>query len=153
MSSSITIGRLAALAEVNVETVRYYQRRGLLPEPCRALGQVRRYGADELSRLRFIRRAQAMGFTLAEVGQLLTLTTNQGCSATRELAAAKLNEIERRMAEMAALREELVTWIGACDANDQATCCPTLEHLGEVPHKDACSAVGLIGIEPHKPRS
>lgn len=140
MSSAITIGRLAALAEVNVETVRYYQRRGLLPEPRRPLGQVRRYGDGELGRLRFIRRAQAMGFTLAEVGQLLTLTTSQACSATRSLAAAKLGDIERRMAEMAALREELVTWIGACDANQEDACCPTLEHLGEAPHKGAACA-------------
>lgn len=137
MSSSITIGRLAALAEVGVETVRYYQRRGLLPEPRRPLGQVRRYGDDELGRLRFIRRAQAMGFTLAEVGQLLTLTTNQACSATRALVAAKLGDIESRMDELAALREELVTWIGACDVNPQDAGCPTLEHLGEAPHKEA----------------
>lgn len=137
MSSAITIGRLAALAEVNVETVRYYQRRGLLPEPRRLLGQVRRYGDDELGRLRFIRRAQAMGFTLAEVGQLLTLTTNRACSATRALAAAKLGDIERRMAELTTLREDLVTWIGACDANHEDACCPTLEHLGEAPQKVA----------------
>lgn len=129
MSTSITIGRLATLAEVGVETVRYYQRRGLLPEPRRPLGQVRRYGDEELGRLRFIRRAQAMGFTLSEVGQLLTLTSGQACSATRSLAATKLCDVERRMAELAALREELVTWIGACDANPQKACCPTLEHL------------------------
>lgn len=132
MPSSITIGRLAALAQVNVETVRYYQRRGLLPLPHRPQGQCRRYGDHELGRLRFIRHAQAMGFTLAEVGQLLTLTTNQACSATRALAAVKLADIERRMSELATLRGELVTWIGACDANHQAGC-PTLAHLAEAP--------------------
>jgi MerR family mercuric resistance operon transcriptional regulator len=139
MTSAFTIGRLAALADVNVETVRYYQRRGLLPEPRRPPGQVRHYGDVELGRLRFIRRAQAMGFTLAEVGQMLTLTTSQACSATRSLAAAKLREIERRMAELGALREELVTWIGACDANHRDTSCPTLDHLGAGPRKDAPS--------------
>lgn len=118
----------------------------LLPAPRftagtkRPLGQVRRYGEDELGRLRFIRRAQGMGFTLAEVAQLLTLTTNQACSATRALAAAKLGDIERRMAELVALRGELVIWIGACDANHEEACCPTLERLGEAPDEGGSGA-------------
>lgn len=127
----MTIGRLAALVEVNVETVRYYQRRGLLPEPTRGHGQARRYGDPELQSLRFIRRAQAMGFTLREIDRLLDMRKLPACPATRALAAARLEAIERRMAELAAFRAELRQWIAACDGNPSNDCCPGLDRLGE----------------------
>jgi len=129
MSTSLSIGSLAKAAGVNVETVRYYQRRGLLPEPRRALGGIRRYGAADAERLHFIKRAQSVGFTLAEVLTLLRLRTNVCCSETRSLAVAKVRMIEHRCEELQQLRAELVRWIADCDANVAEVTCPVIEHL------------------------
>lgn len=83
MATELTIGKLADAAGVNVETIRYYQRRGLLDEPAKPLGGHRRYPVDMVKRLRFIKRAQALGFTLSEVGGLLTLDESCACAETR----------------------------------------------------------------------
>jgi MerR family transcriptional regulator, mercuric resistance operon regulatory protein len=101
----MTIGRLAAAAGVHVETIRYYQRRGLLPEPKRPAGGVRRYGEDAAARLRFIKRAQDIGFTLDEVAELLKL--ERGCRDAHDLAAAKLVGVERRLADLKRIRKTL----------------------------------------------
>jgi MerR family mercuric resistance operon transcriptional regulator len=86
MSEMLTIGRLARAAGMNVETIRYYQRRGLLPEPARPLGGQRHYGPAAAMRLRFVKRAQQLGFTLDEVKELLLLEDGQACTPTRMLA-------------------------------------------------------------------
>jgi MerR family mercuric resistance operon transcriptional regulator len=86
VSESITIGALAKAANVHVETVRYYQRRGLLREPARPLNSIRRYGVADVSRLRFIKHAQQSGFTLDEVRALLRLSGRPACGASRTLA-------------------------------------------------------------------
>lgn len=125
-----TIAGLAGAAGVNVETVRYYQRRGLMPEPARPLGGVRHYGSSEVARLRFIKRAQGVGFTLAEIETLLRLRARQSCRATRELAAAKLEDMDARIRELRALRKELAVWMADCDANLEETACPVIERLG-----------------------
>jgi MerR family mercuric resistance operon transcriptional regulator len=124
-----TIGGLAKAAAVNVETVRYYQRRGLLSEPARSLGAIRRYGAADVDRLRFIRRAQAVGFTLTEIATLLNLRSRVCCSATRALAATKVAVIDERVNELMQLRAELSHWIADCDANASDASCPVIEHL------------------------
>ena len=129
MPTSLTIGSLAKAVAVNVETVRYYQRRGLLPEPSRALGGIRRYSASDVERLKFIKRAQAVGFTLAEIMALLKLRANGCCSATRTLAAAKLQMINDRCNALQQLRTELARWIADCDANIADVTCPVIEHL------------------------
>lgn len=129
MPTPYTIGGLAKAAAVNVETVRYYQRRGLLTEPARPLGAVRRYGAADVDRLRFIRRAQAVGFTLAEITTLLSLRSRICCDATRALAAAKVAVIDERLNELTQLRSELSHWIADCDANTIDASCPVIEHL------------------------
>lgn len=129
MSTSFSIGSLAKAAGVNVESVRYYQRRGLLPEPSRALGSIRHYGVADVERLRFIKRAQAVGFTLAEILTLLMLRANVCCSATRSLAVTKVQMIEHRCEELQQLRAELVRWIADCDANRADVTCPVIEHL------------------------
>lgn len=98
MATELTIGKLADAAGVNVETIRYYQRRGLLDEPAKPLGGHRRYPVDMVKRLRFIKRAQALGFTLSEVGGLLTLDESCACAETRARAARKLALIEQKMA-------------------------------------------------------
>src|SRR5262247_1928849 len=95
MAQELTIGRLARAAEVSVETIRYYQRRGLLEEPAKPVGGQRRYASDAVRRLRFIRRAQRLGFTLQEVKELLLLEDGQSCRKTRLLAEEKLAIIDQ----------------------------------------------------------
>ncbi len=129
MGQTLTIGRLARAASVNVETVRYYQRRGLLPQPDRPVASVRRYEIGDLDRLRFIRRAQAVGFTLAEIESLLRLRERISCRATRALAREKLATVETRLRELQRLRHELKAWIAGCDQNVDDQCCPTLDAL------------------------
>jgi len=119
---------LAKAANVNVETVRYYQRRGLLREPARPLNGIRRYGVAEVSRLRFIKHAQQSGFTLDEVQALLRLSGRPACGASRTLAATKLAAIEEKMRMLSRLRRELRAWVAACDANSGDNC-PALEKL------------------------
>ena len=96
-SATYTISRLAQAADVHVETVRYYQRRGLLPAPEKAAGSIRRYSEDEVQRLRFIKRAQGIGFSLDEASLLLRMRDNVSCGQARALAKAKILEIEERI--------------------------------------------------------
>lgn len=130
MPQSYTIARLAAAASVHIETVRYYQRRGLVPEPPRPLDGVRRYTETDAERLRYIKRAQAMGFTLREIESLLKLRTRRSCRATRELAATKLRIIDARIRELRHLRKELAGLVADCDANAEDSTCPAIERLG-----------------------
>ena len=127
----LTIGQLAAAAGVHVETVRYYQRESLVPTPRRAYGSIRRYGADDVRRLRFIKRAQVLGFTLSEVGGLLHLDAACACADTRALAARKLALIERRMADLAAMQKVLVGLVQQCDAGNDGTHCPIIDVLAK----------------------
>jgi MerR family transcriptional regulator, mercuric resistance operon regulatory protein len=127
---SLTIARLAHAAAVTVETVRYYQRRGLIPQPQRPLGGVRHYTDADAEQLRFIKRAQAMGFTLEEVKGLLTLRTQRSCNATRALAVRKVQLIDANIRELRQLRNELTRLVAACDANADNSCCPVIERLG-----------------------
>lgn len=129
MTSELTIGKLAESAGVNIETIRYYQRRGLLVEPIKPLGSHRRYSADEAKRVRFIKRAQALGFTLDEVGALLTLDAGCACNETRRLAVRKLGLIEQKMADLAAMRQALGSLVQQCDAGDGHTTCPIIDVL------------------------
>jgi MerR family transcriptional regulator, mercuric resistance operon regulatory protein len=126
---SYTIGSLAAAAGVHVETVRYYQRRGLVSEPRRAQGRVRRYTDADAESLRFIKRAQAVGFTLLEIQALLALRTRKSCRATRALAATKLQFVKARLRDLQRLKKELTQWISACDSNSEDSSCPAIERL------------------------
>ncbi|MFL6602530.1 MAG: MerR family transcriptional regulator [Steroidobacteraceae bacterium] len=128
MPESLTIGGLAESAGVHVETVRYYQRRGLLREPARPLNGIRRYDKGDVSRLRFIKHAQQSGFTLQEIQVLLALSGRPACKESRTLAAKKLEAIEEKMRILMRLRRELRTWVAACDANTGDSC-PALEKL------------------------
>jgi MerR family mercuric resistance operon transcriptional regulator len=129
MSVDLTIGKLAEAAGVNVETIRYYQRRGLLDEPHKPPGGHRRYSAEQAKRLRFIKRAQALGFTLGEVGMLLTLDSAFGCSDTRLLVARKLELIERKMADLTAMHQALVQLVSQCDVGESTKPCPIIDVL------------------------
>ena len=121
----MTIARLGAAAGVGVETVRYYQRRGLLEVPASA-GAVRRYGPEDVRRLRFIRRAQAAGFTLEEIGELLALDRTDDRARVRELAGARLEALDARIAELEASRAALERLRATCAAGSKGPC-PILE--------------------------
>jgi MerR family mercuric resistance operon transcriptional regulator len=126
---SYTIGALASAAGVHVETVRYYQRRRLMTVPPSGSGRVRRYSADALERLQFIRRAQAMGFTLAEIATLLSLRQSGSCGKTRALATEKLAAVEARMRDLRKLRSELRAWLALCEKNPEQAPCPVMQKL------------------------
>jgi len=123
--NSDTIGGLARAAGVGVETVRYYQRRGLLPEPARPPGEVRRYGDKDLKRLRFIRSAQAAGFTLNEIKELLDLDSSDDRARARELAGARVAAIDEKIAELKEARDALAGLASAC-AKKRGGACPIL---------------------------
>lgn len=130
MSADLTIGKLADAAGVNIETIRYYQRRGLLDEPAKPLGGHRRYPAGEAKRVRFIKRAQALGFTLEEIGGLLKLDEAHACAETRELASHKLQTIETKLADLVAMRKALTALLCQCDAGAMKGNCPIIHALG-----------------------
>ena len=121
----LTIAKLAGAGGVGVETIRYYQRRGLLPEPPRA-GAVRRYGAEALRRLLFIRRAQAAGFTLDEIAELLALDSSGDRTRVRVLAGERLAALESKIAELEAARAALTRLSRACAAGEEGPC-PIIE--------------------------
>jgi len=127
--SQMTIGALARAAGVHVETIRYYQRRGLLSAPPRPARGVRRYGGEAVARLQFIKRAQELGFSLAETGRLLTLQEGQSCDAARALAAEKLTAVDDRLADLARMRAVLTELIDRCDASACNVSCPVIETL------------------------
>lgn len=127
--AELTIGRLADEAGVNVETIRYYQRRGLMAEPDKPASGHRRYAGDAARRVRFIKRAQALGFTLEEIVGLLELDAAHACAETRELAAQKLGVIENKVADLNAMRKALKTLVRQCDIGSDAGACPIIHAL------------------------
>jgi MerR family mercuric resistance operon transcriptional regulator len=121
-----TIGGLAQAAGVGVETVRYYQRRGLLPEPPRPPGEVRRYSEEDLKRLRFIRSAQAAGFTLSEIGELLELSASDDRARARELAQGRVAALDDKIEELRQARDALSGLATEC-AEKRGGPCPILK--------------------------
>ena len=128
--NALTISRLAASAGVHIETVRYYQRRGLLEAPARPPSGVRRYGPSEVARLQFIRRAQAMGFSLDEVAGLLKVEGQRACEQTRLLTEHKLAEVRQRLVALRHLESDLEHMVGDCHRAAAGEGCPTLDLLG-----------------------
>lgn len=127
--TELTIGRLADEAGVNVETIRYYQRRGLMPEPDKPVTGHRRYAADAVKRVHFIKRAQALGFTLEEISGLLELDEAHACAETRELASHKLEVIESKLADLNAIRLALKALLRQCDTGAAKGACPIIHAL------------------------
>lgn len=117
----MTIGKLAAAGGVGVETVRFYQRRGLLSEPERN-GGVRRYDEADLSRLRFIRSAQAGGFTLAEIAELLALDATEERARARELANKRIKEIDDKIVALKSARRSLRRLADDCAEGGEGRC-------------------------------
>ena len=132
----IGIGALAKRAGVGIDTVRYYERNGLLAPKVRLASGYRRYGDVELARLRFIRRAQALGFSLKEVQELLALSSRRDVARVKRAAQQKLADVENRIAELERIRDGLATLIAACPGHGRTADCPILNALGgEIPHE------------------
>lgn len=127
-AEKLTIGRIARAAGVNIETVRYYQRRGLVGVPAKRARGFRYYAAETAGRVRFIKRAQALGMSLEEVQRLLRLDKKGACQETRALAAAKLALVEEKLSDLAKLRDALQVLVAACD-QPHGTRCPIIEQL------------------------
>ena len=123
------IGQLAQAAGVHVETIRYYQQLGLMPRPARTHGAVRRYGEEAASRLRFIKRAQALGFSLEEVRLLLELSAGEHCAETRTLAKRKLELVETKLGDLRRLQDALRKLVRACGSGRAGRGCPIIENL------------------------
>lgn len=124
----MTIGRFAKAGDVGVETVRFYQRRGLLSTPAGRDG-LRRYGQEELRRLKFIRQAQTAGFTLEEIRQLLELDAGDDRESARKLAKVRLEALDARIAELDLARTSLKRLVGEC-ASGTSGPCPILSSFG-----------------------
>ncbi len=124
----MTIGKLAAAGNVGVETIRFYQRRGLLTTPRKDVG-IRRYGEDDLRRLLFIRQAQNAGFTLEEIRELLELDAGDDRETARKLAKVRLEALEARIAELDQARVALKRLVGEC-ASGKTGPCPILSSFG-----------------------
>jgi MerR family mercuric resistance operon transcriptional regulator len=118
---SLTIGKLAAAGGVGVETIRFYQRRGLLETPARERS-IRRYGPEDVRRLRFIRQAQAAGFTLEEIKELLELDASEDRSRARELANARVAALENKIAELQRSRDALRRLAKECGSGSAGPC-------------------------------
>ena len=127
---SIGIGTLAKRASVSIDTVRYYERNGLLAPSARLASGYRRYGEIEVSRLRFIRRAQVLGFALKEVRELLALSAQRDVARVKRTAQAKLADVDQRIAALQRVRKGLSTLIDACPGHGRAADCPILKALG-----------------------
>lgn len=127
--TSVGIGQLAKRSGVPVDTVRHYEKIGLLKPAMRLASGYRRYGEAEQKRLRFIRRAKALGFTLVEIRELLALSAGRNVQSIRKAAAAHLGDVERRIEELVRVRDSLRQLIAACPGHGRAEACPILNAL------------------------
>jgi MerR family transcriptional regulator, copper efflux regulator len=127
---SIGIGSLAKRAGVGIDTVRYYERAGLLTPRQRLASGYRRYSELEVARLRFIRRAQGLGFTLKEIRELLALSARRDVARVKRSAQAKLTDVENRITALEKVREGLAKLVAACPGHGRAADCPILQALG-----------------------
>lgn len=137
----LTIGDVADAAGVGVETVRYYERRKLVPQPGRRLGAYRRYGGSHVNRVRFIKRAQALGFSLEEIATLLQLEDGTDRRSIRRIAAARLEETRRRIADLRRIEHALAHLLHDCEAHARAPRCPIITAI-QAAQGDAGGAVG-----------
>ncbi|MFU8832194.1 MAG: Hg(II)-responsive transcriptional regulator [Wenzhouxiangella sp.] len=127
----LTIGALAEAVGVGVETIRYYQRRGLVHEPQRAYGRIRRYGLNDMARLNFIRSAKELGFSLDEIAELLQLDDGTDCEEARSLAEQKLVDIRQKIAELRRIERVLSELVRECQRKKGPIHCPLIMSLRE----------------------
>jgi MerR family copper efflux transcriptional regulator len=124
----LTIGKLAREAGVGIDTVRFYERAGLLPKAQRTASGYRLYEPGDADRLRFIRRAKALGFSLDEITELLQLNSGKGTRASvRKLAQRRLDDLNQKLAEMPAIRDALAHLIKRCSGDGPVSGCPIIE--------------------------
>ena len=126
---NLTIGALAIQAQVGIETIRFYQRKGLMREPERLPGTVRRYGQQDLGRVRFIKSAQRLGFSLDEIAQLLTLEDGAHCNEAREQAELKLADVRAKLVNLQRIETALVDLVDRCCAARGNVRCPLIATL------------------------
>ena len=131
--TGMTTGELASRAGVKVATIRFYERRGLLRAPARTPSGYRQYGPDEVERVRFVRRAQGLGFTLDEIQDLLALRVEHvsACAAVAARAREKLDRVERKVREVERMKQVLERLVFACEAREPTNDCPILAVLEE----------------------
>ena len=133
IQEKLTIGAFARAAGVNVETIRFYQRKGLLPEPDKPQGGIRRYGESYVRRVRFIKSAQHLGFSLNEVGELLRLDDGTHCREASALAERKLIDVREKLTALTHMEAVLAELVHACHATRANISCPLIVSLqGEV---------------------
>ena len=120
---------MARAAGVNVETIRFYQRRGLLSEPDKPAGGIRRYAQTDVARVLFIKAAQRIGFTLDEIAQLLNLDDGMHCAEAREIAEHKLAAVRERLADLQRIETALAQLVGRCEAGRGKVSCPLIDAL------------------------
>jgi MerR family copper efflux transcriptional regulator len=130
---ALTIGEVAKAAEVGVETVRFYEREGLIAEPPRRRSGYREYPPDTVRRLRFIRRAKELGFTLKEISELLDLRVDptRSCADVRTIAKTKMADIEHKMLDLARIQAALTELVRGCRGKGPTSACPILDALDE----------------------
>lgn len=126
---SLTIGQLARTAGVNVETIRYYQRRGLLERPARPVGSVRHYMGADVERVRFVKAAQRLGFSLDDVAELLRLEDGTRCTDAREMAQRKLGEVRSRIDDLQCIEVALRKLVQRCEETRGQVNCPLIASL------------------------
>ena len=126
---NLTIGAFAKAAGVNVETIRFYQRKGLLPEPDKPYGSIRRYGEADVARVKFVKSAQRLGFSLDEIAELLKLEDGTHCSEAAELAALRLADVRARLADLTRMETALSKLVGECCAHHGQVSCPLIGAL------------------------
>jgi MerR family mercuric resistance operon transcriptional regulator len=129
--NTLTIGQLAKRAGVNLETIRYYERRSLLPDPSRRASGYRQYSLDAVARIRFIKRAQELGFSLTQIGELLSLRVDAqtACHEVRQLAEAKVIEIEQKLETLQRMKHILNDLLYNCNTRQPTNECPILAAL------------------------
>lgn len=130
-AGALMIGALAKRGSVNPQTIRYYERRGLIPYSRRSVAGYRLHGVDAVKRLKFIRRAQQLGFSLSEIEELLSLRMRPGisCAEVREKARSKVASVDAKIAELERIREALKKLAAACREKRPTSACPILEAL------------------------
>ncbi|MES2413025.1 MAG: Hg(II)-responsive transcriptional regulator [Pseudomonadota bacterium] len=126
---NLTIGVFAKAADVNVETIRFYQRKGLLPEPAKPYGSIRRYGGADVVRVRFVKSAQRLGFSLDEIFELLRLDDGAHCEEASSLAEHKLRDVRAKMADLARMETVLSELVCACHSRQGSVSCPLIASL------------------------
>lgn len=129
VSENLTIGVFAKAAGVNVETIRFYQRKGLLPEPDKPYGGIRRYGEADVTRVRFVKSAQRLGFSLDEIAGLLRLDDGTHCEEASSLAEHKLKDVREKMADLARMESVLAELVCACHQRKESISCPLIASL------------------------